>query len=155
MQEASLDALGAFSRNMNRRRLPVGRYTVAVGGAHKRAQRRGADRIVLLCAAALVAAEHYIDLRRRRQARRDARGGGRAAAADKRVDAGVRSIHKHLTSCVETFEGGAKAAEAQRLLDAYFPEGLGAIISAPYEDDFAIGELDKFSPGAAGSLAAA
>lgn len=140
MQEVSLDALYAFSRNMNRRRLPVGRYTVAVGGTHKRAQRRGADRIVLLCAAALAAADDYIDLRRRRQARREARGGGRAAAADKRVDARVRSIHKHLTSCVETFEGSPKGDEAQRLLDAYFPEGLGAVIGAAYEEELVLAE---------------
>lgn len=133
-------ALYVFTQTLNRRRLPVGRFTVAVGGTQKRAQGAGSDRVVALCAAALVAAGRYIDLRRRRKARRDARGGGRAMAADKRVDARTRSVYKHLTSCVETFADDEKGKAAQRLLDAYFPEGLGVIITAPYEEELVMVE---------------
>ncbi len=140
MIEQNALTLNVFSQNLGRRRLPVGRFTVAVGGTKTRARRRGSDRVVALCAAALTAAGRFIDLRRRRTARRDARGGGAAMAADKRVDARTRSVYKHLTSCVETYEGEEKGKAAQRLLDEYFPEGLGAIINAPYEEELVMVE---------------
>lgn len=133
-------ALAIFSQNMGRRKLPVGRFTVAVAGTQKRADARANDRLVAMCAAALVAAGRYIDLRRQRKARRQGRGGGRAMVVDKRVDARLRSLHKHLTSCVELYEGEDRGDEAQRLLDQYFPDGLGAVINAPYEEELVIAE---------------
>ena len=105
MERPDTAALAVFSPIITRRKLPVGRLTVAMSGTHKRASERGSNRVVALCAAALAAAGHYIELRRERRTLRAARGGGRAAEVDKKVDARIRSIHKHLTSCVETYEG--------------------------------------------------
>ncbi len=103
----------------------VGRMAVDLGDA---GLQRAADHLV-------ERAENYDDFRMRRRVQRGAKGGGRATEVDRILDNVLAMKHSHLVGLKTATAGQPLHAKVVEVLDRCFPEGLGAVVKIPYEDE--------------------
>lgn len=124
-----------YHRYSKNTQLSPGRTRVALTQVYELALARRLPELAAICKEGIAHAERLIDLRARRKAQATARGGGDAQAVDRALDRVVRALARRLEDLADSFAGEPIGDRAAALVQAYFPEGHGAVTTLPYEDE--------------------
>lgn len=141
---ATLSALFDFYQ------IPTGRRRLALRQVLEIAEARGDTAIAEAVRRALEInlRAHDLEGRWRHERHRDRMTRREAADIDKKLDRAVGALHRQLQDIRELFADEASGETAETILQRLFPEGAGAIVTMPFEEElgaveYILGQLEE------------